>query len=116
VTQACTICGAVLSHGSQTYCPTCWGARKRQAATKAHAATTRYQTRTEAKRLRLTAGPSTHHASAEQFVFGILPGLQRVSAKVMAHATGLTVPTCAGIKRGQQIPHKRHWPTLAALR
>ena len=59
---------------------------------------------------------SAAHAAAEQFVFGILPGLLRVPAKAMARATGLSAGYCTKIKQGQQIPHQRHWPTLAALR
>ncbi len=115
VPQTCTICGVALPQGSQTYCPACWSERKQRAAKKVHAATTRYQTRTEAKRARLASAPGTQHPDAEQFVFGILPGLQRVSANTMARATGLSVGYCAKIKQSQQIPHQRHWPTLVAL-
>jgi CRISPR-associated endonuclease Cas1 len=51
----------------------------------------------------------------EVFVTEILPGLQEVPLRVMAEATGLSVPYCSVIRRGLQTPHPRHWEALRTI-
>lgn len=46
----------------------------------------------------------------------ILPGLQELSARQIAKATGLSVSHCADIKRGERIPHPRWWEKLTIIR
>jgi hypothetical protein len=45
----------------------------------------------------------------------ILPTLQRVSLKAVMDATGLSLRYCWLIRRGERIPHPRHWAMLAGL-
>ena len=33
----------------------------------------------------------------------------------MAEATGLSAGYCSFVRRGQKVPHRRHWWALAAL-
>lgn len=51
----------------------------------------------------------------EHFRTAILPALQRMSARGISRATGLSVGYCAKIKRGERLPHSRWWDTLVAL-
>ncbi len=45
----------------------------------------------------------------------ILPGLAGVSLADMVRATGLSQPYCAMIRRGERVPHARHWGVLRGL-
>jgi hypothetical protein len=59
-----------------------------------------------------------HHAeraAPEIFTDQILPGLQKVTLKVMSEATGLSVDYCSKIRRGLKVPHPRHWASLRDL-
>jgi len=49
----------------------------------------------------------------EVFTREILPLLEGVSLGKMKAATGLSVTTCAKVKRGY-VPHPRHWSSLRA--
>lgn len=45
----------------------------------------------------------------------ILPGLRGLPLRALGSALGLSKTTCAQIRRGDKIPHPRHWEALAAL-
>jgi CRISPR-associated endonuclease Cas1 len=51
----------------------------------------------------------------EEFRRDILPGLQHCSPQKMAAATGLSYPYCTLIRKGERLPHPRHWNTLSNL-
>ena len=51
----------------------------------------------------------------DTFAQEIQPKLKGVSLAMMAHATGLSRPYCAMIRRGERIPHPRHWEALRSL-
>ncbi len=51
----------------------------------------------------------------EVFLREILPHLQGVSLGVMAKATALSEQYCSQIRRGQYVPHQRHWMALSKL-
>ena len=45
----------------------------------------------------------------------ILPGLADVTLSAMVKATGLSKPYCSLIRRGEFVPHPRHWNALTDL-
>jgi CRISPR-associated endonuclease Cas1 len=51
----------------------------------------------------------------EQFTREILPLLQSVPIRQIQRATGLSLRYVSLIRRGEALPHPRHWATLAAL-
>lgn len=53
--------------------------------------------------------------SDEVFVEQILTGLQSVRLREMVRVTGLSLDYCSKIRRGQKVPHPRHWSALAEL-
>lgn len=50
-----------------------------------------------------------------EFTENILPHLTEISLSEMARATGLTKGYCSFIRRGQKVPHERHWEVLRQL-
>jgi CRISPR-associated endonuclease Cas1 len=42
----------------------------------------------------------------------ILPAVQGMSLKSIQKATGLSLPSCGRIRRGEQLPHRRWWEAL----
>jgi CRISPR-associated endonuclease Cas1 len=50
----------------------------------------------------------------ELFAREILPVIQAVPLDELAHATGLTHGYLSQIRRGEKVPHPRHWPALLA--
>jgi hypothetical protein len=51
----------------------------------------------------------------ETFRQEVLAGLQRVTIRRIVEATGLSLRHCARIRRGEVVPHPRHWPALRSL-
>jgi hypothetical protein len=51
----------------------------------------------------------------ETFSSEIGPKLAKVSLAAMMKATGLSRPYCAMIRRGERVPHARHWAALGLL-
>ncbi len=45
----------------------------------------------------------------------ILPGLRKLPLRALGASLGLSKTTCAQIRRGDKIPHPRHWEALAGL-
>lgn len=52
---------------------------------------------------------------SDAFTREILPRLQGIPLRVMANATGLSEGYCSFVRRGQKVPHRRHWVTLSNL-
>jgi hypothetical protein len=48
----------------------------------------------------------------EQFACEILVSIQDVPLQRLVEATGLSLRYCALIRRGERVPHARHWPGL----
>ncbi len=57
-----------------------------------------------------------HHGTAppdpQVFQRELLPGLQRFTLAALAKATGLSRGYCARIRKGEVVPHPRHWEGL----
>ena len=78
----------------------------------------------EAARRRGSRNAATLHANvawereqsggfdARTFAREIEPKLKTVSLATMMRATGLSRPYCALIRRGERVPHPRHWGAL----
>lgn len=48
-------------------------------------------------------------ADPEEFTLGILPKLADCSLRELSKATGLSLRYCSLIRRGERVPHARHW-------
>jgi hypothetical protein len=57
-----------------------------------------------------------HPERADPAVFRmeVLPAIQAVPLRELARRTGLSVPYCARIRRGEEVPHLRWWELLRA--
>ena len=55
------------------------------------------------------------NADRATFIQEIAPKLANVALVEMMDATGLSRPYCAMIRRGERVPHARHWEPLRAL-
>jgi hypothetical protein len=51
----------------------------------------------------------------ELFTLEILPVLPTITIADIAAATGLSKIMCAKVRRGEKIPHPRHWLALREL-
>jgi CRISPR-associated endonuclease Cas1 len=137
--SVCAGCGTPLERPGYTWCPTCLPAAKQRAAARA---TDAHRTAREARE---AAGlPSPSQAPEVRARMGSAIGRRDVEAlaweaahpEVVADATlfapigvaltGVTVGTIARItglskayssqvRRGEYVPHPRHWPVLAEL-
>lgn len=45
----------------------------------------------------------------------ILPWLEHARYREIAEATGLSMTYAGAIRRGREVPHRRHWPVLLEL-
>ncbi len=129
--SACLACGQVIA-GHHTYCDECRAEHNEQSAQQFGAAAVE---RLRARRAVGEDPTATPQARAKQgrtnsanraaeaawdrlhpdkldaaaFVVEILPALQARSAHALSRATGLSVGYCSRIKRGELVPHPRHW-------
>jgi hypothetical protein len=46
----------------------------------------------------------------------VFPAVQAMSLKAIQKATGLSLPQCGRIRRGEQMPHRRWWEALGEVR
>lgn len=141
--SACLLCGVVLDRRDRDYCDDCLPDRRsEQAAAFAQAgpavlavlradsidpahggAAGRKRGERNAAHVAAVERWRREHGAAERdvtanphaFACDILPGLQSVPLRVMADATGLSESYCSFVRRGQKVPHRRHWTTLARL-
>jgi len=132
---ACTQCGAALSGVKRQFCDECLVPRldevRTEFAAAGPAALARLRaegndpTATKQARSKLSASRRKQQElndawerdhgekpSPQLFVRDILPKLEGVPLTVMMAATGLSVRQCSRIRRGEQIPHPRHWDGL----
>lgn len=127
--SACQMCGQIL-HAGQTICSECLPELKHQqvaamsersraklsgvrrtAASKAKQSNTmRVRNQQVAEWNRKHPGP----VDSRVFVNEILPGLQGVSVRAIARATGLSSLYASQIRRGR-VPNGRHWLALEVL-
>ncbi len=49
------------------------------------------------------------------FAREIRPRLASVPLAALVRVTGLSQPYCAMVRRGERVPHPRHWEALRAL-
>lgn len=140
---ACLDCGVILEDSARRYCDACLpDVRKEQeiafaaagpAALAARRATGtdpahggdagRSRGRRNAKHYTAAVQWEMKHAPREEveqpepehFTRDILPMLQDIPLSKLADATGLTKGYCSFIRRGQKVPHRRHWKRLVRL-
>jgi hypothetical protein len=129
--RKCITCGAEITLRRSWYCSSCQSseslskanqalqARRRAGDDPAHGgeATHRRSQRQKANR-RAEAEWEREHPEAldpDLFAREIRPRLAGVPLAAMVRATGLSQPYCAMIRRGQRVPHPRHWEALGAL-
>ena len=132
---ACRQCGLVLEDAARLYCDNCLPQRRDGAvavfASAGLAALARRRAEGSdpahggeagrAKGLR-NAAHSAANAAWEvehgngwvpnEFRRDILPMLQGAPLRAIAAATGLSLRYCSLIRRGEEVPHGRHWLTL----
>jgi CRISPR-associated endonuclease Cas1 len=132
--KTCTVCGADLSRGRRRYCADCQPVQTLDAVGKAHEAlrarrqagddpahggeAARRRGKRNAATLRANAAWERGQANTfdpATFAREIGPKLAAVSLAAMMRTTGLSRPYCAKIRRGAQIPHPRHWESLAQM-
>jgi CRISPR-associated endonuclease Cas1 len=133
----CSSCGGPLTSGRRAYCDACLPSvqaaqtaaltrlgsaalaqRRKEGRDPAHsseairrraaASARRYQER------RAWADAGGQPTDATLFVEEILPLLQWTSAGALARATGLSTSYCGRVRRGERVPHRRHWDALRA--
>lgn len=135
VPPGCRECGVVLEDRSRMYCDACLAHYKETQATafseagrvklaelraggkdpsKAGEAKEKRGRKNRQHMQDQAAWEAEHGMEADPEVFRreILPELQGVSLGVMAKATGLSEQYCALIRRGEYVPHGRHWTLL----
>ena len=131
----CRECGTPLGTGERTYCDTCLPKFRTQQQAGFSAAgpaalarlrddgrdpahggeAARRRSKTMRQRKREATEWDTHVSELRepgQFAREILPGIQDIPLRRLAEATGLSVSYCALIRRGERVPHPRHWQGL----
>ncbi len=132
--RTCETCGALLRSKVAAYCaacrpkPTAENAAPAQAALRrARAAGVeptmvgeaaqkrRVKARQHNRAIRAWGGQHPTEADHANFRAACLPRLQQLPASALARATGLSYTYCWLVRRGQYVPHPRHWAALTAL-
>ena len=135
---ACATCGAALRDHDRTLCDPCLADKRRSDAERysrsgparlaAMRAEGRDPTATPEARRRLAETMSARNRERaswdrehpdrpdpEAFRREVLPGLREVPLSRMVEATGLSLRHCSRIRRGEAVPHPRHWEALQGL-
>jgi hypothetical protein len=138
VASACGECGVILEGVARRYCDACSPAmqerqfhdfsvagRARLAELRAagrdpsqERAARRERGQKNSQHMTLQADWEAKNgidADPEVFRREILPRLQGIPLGVMAKATGLSQSYCSSIRRGELVPHYRHWQALRQL-
>ncbi|MDP9382176.1 MAG: hypothetical protein M3Q29_18945, partial [Chloroflexota bacterium] len=135
---ACQECGLVLEDPERHYCDGCLPERREGSvaifAVAGPAALARRRTegndpahggeagrakgRRNAAHAAANAAWEAEHGrdwDPENFRQDILPGLQRMPLSTITEVTGLSLRYCSLVRRGEQVPHPRHWAALQTL-
>lgn len=134
IPRACVVCGVELVARQRTYCPECRGAGVEAARSEAQAAlrarrsagtdpahgghAAKRRGRRNSAALRANAAwerDQQNPADPEWFAREIQARLAQVPVREIMRATGLSQPYCAMIRRGERVPHPRHWARLGSL-
>jgi CRISPR-associated endonuclease Cas1 len=106
--RTCRECGASIASRTRTYCDPCLAqAGSGDTRLKRAAASARQQEALAEWRQWGYEKPDPRLFKRE-----ILPGLRRALLSRMMQATGLSEPYCSRIRRGEAVPHVRHWKAL----
>jgi hypothetical protein len=121
---ACLDCGTSLVSRDGIYCLACWPARRAAGLRAAVAAAAAALVDGEAKTRRGTAIARGRADGRDQRIIdhgweavdwerNFAPRVAALSLKELTAATGLSTSHASRIKRGVQIPHPKHWQTIA---
>lgn len=132
--KQCAVCGADLAQRGHRYCDVCRPVQNVETLSKANKVlrarrvagsdpahggeATRRRSETVAasrRAMKEWERKSSEPADPRTFEREIMPRLASVSLAAIAWATGLSQPYCAMIRRGERIPHPRHWDGLRNL-
>jgi hypothetical protein len=109
VRRTCQRCGAELYGSARKLCLTCWpvtrNAHMRQLGLG----------RAKPRPARPTTEQHSGGITLQQYQAQVLPLLAGIPLPELERATGLSNASCSRVARGLQVPHPRHWATLAAL-
>jgi hypothetical protein len=135
----CERCGGELPHRDRVYCDQCLphyrreqyityaqsgvgelAARRLAGSDPSHggiAAQKRgaTQARQRRERSQWEAANPTVQSGPQTFQRDVLPLIQRLPLSELATATGLSVPYVSQIRRGEKVPHPRHWALLEEI-
>jgi hypothetical protein len=135
---ACRSCGVILEDATRQYCDDCrpevqaaqvvdFSAAGRSTLAKLRAAgkdpskggeaARKRGAKTSQRKRELADWEAKHGDEPDPEIFRheILPSLRQMSLAAMAKATGLSESYCSYIRRGERVPHPRHWVTLSQL-
>ncbi len=136
--NACRECGTILTTGSRKYCDACLPAAKARSITKFSESGRQRLVELRARGLEPSRGGEARRKRGEKnaqhmkdqsdweskgkgefdviyFQQEIWPQLQDKSLRELARATGLSQQYCSRIRKGNYIPHPRHWDALASV-
>jgi hypothetical protein len=109
--RICRHCGRKVESRTRQYCDRCLASQGRTGASLGKA---RASVRTQRALADWRRGAHEAHEPAI-FRREILPLIQKVPVARVMEATGLSAPYCYRIRRGEVVPHARHWTALSAL-
>jgi len=131
--RRCKECGVAITHRRRSLCDSCLafaparasakGAivlRQLRAAGHGHSTpSTRRKRGEDARRqaVEIAAWTKRNPVRPSKAIFAteILPTLRSLPSATIASATGLSKIMCSKIRRGEIVPHPRHWPALREL-
>jgi hypothetical protein len=90
---------------------------RQSGADPAHSATARRR-RAAAMRRHHRQAAASHEPTADPRVFRgeILPTIQDIPLRRLSAITGLSLRYVSLIRRGERVPHRRHWEAFASLK
>jgi hypothetical protein len=129
--RRCKECGVAITHRRRTLCDPCLALAPGRASAKGaivlrqlraigqdarSTAATRRKRARDARRqaVEIAAWKDRNPVSPpkELFTIEILPILRTITTADIAAATGLSKIMCAKVRRGEKVPHPRHWEAL----
>jgi hypothetical protein len=132
--RRCKECGVAITHQRRTLCDSCLTLMPAKASAKGAIVLRQLRAIGEDPRSRASARSKRSVAATRQaveiaawkeknavrpskeiFTVQILPALRTLRSATIASATGLSKIMCARVRRGEIVPHPRHWPALRKL-